>query len=59
MGISTSPFGLPIPEKTLGRPPKAWGATPNAPVVPETGGREPILGAVKGGAGGRLWNGPV
>src|SRR2546428_11029475 len=58
MGISTSPFGLPIPEKTLTRPPKAWGATPNAPVVPETGGREPILGAVKGRAGGRASNGP-
>src|SRR2546422_1056278 len=59
MGISTSPFGLPIPEKMFGRPPRAWGATPNAPAVPETGGREPILGAVKGGAGGRLWNGPL
>src|SRR5881628_2523526 len=60
MGISTSPFGLPIPEKMFGRPPKAWGATPNAPAVHETGGREPILGgAGRGGADGRLWKGPV
>jgi hypothetical protein len=59
IGISTRPFGLPIPEKMFGRPPNARGAIPKAPAVPDTGGIEPMLEEGKGGAGGRPWNGPV